>query len=146
MRFLGGYATDVGHTRKVNQDAVILKNASFDENGLYDKEACNAGFAVLAVCDGIGVVGREVRGRRLVWVDLTEEVAVAAAAEAADGEVPSGGVALHGEVLAEDLLVEHRVGVFWEVASQGFRITLCVRVSGVGNTVNDKRDDAVAAT
>ena len=54
MRLMGGYASDVGHVRKVNQDAVILKNAMFDDVGIYDPDAHDAGFAVLAVCDGIG--------------------------------------------------------------------------------------------
>ena len=54
MRFLGASATDVGHSRKVNQDAIILKIASFDNEGFYDIHGENREFAVLAVCDGIG--------------------------------------------------------------------------------------------
>lgn len=54
MRYIGGLATDIGSTRKVNQDAVILKKAAFDENGALDLSSDEVRFALLAVCDGIG--------------------------------------------------------------------------------------------
>ncbi|MBR1476549.1 MAG: serine/threonine-protein phosphatase [Lachnospiraceae bacterium] len=44
MKYIGGYATNIGNVRKVNQDAVVLKKNIHD----------GVGFAVLAVCDGIG--------------------------------------------------------------------------------------------
>ena len=54
MRFLSGQASNVGSTRKVNQDAIILRTASFDENGRYDADSVDHEFAIVCVCDGIG--------------------------------------------------------------------------------------------
>lgn len=44
MKLVGGYATCVGNTRKINQDAVLFR--STEREGQY--------FILLAVCDGIG--------------------------------------------------------------------------------------------
>lgn len=44
MKLVTGYKSDRGNTRKVNQDAVVLKQISYRGKS----------FIILAVCDGIG--------------------------------------------------------------------------------------------